>query len=112
MTYPFAYRLGRLRYLILLSILGCSPPPDEPAGQSIETAAGNASALGTALFVVGSTSLSAPDAAIRSRLTGLGFTLVTKTGSAVTSGDATGKAVVVISESITSSDVNTKFRAV
>lgn len=66
----------------------------------------------SALFVVGSTTLSTGDTAIRNRLTTLGFTVTIRQAAAATSGDATGKSLVVISESVTSTSVNTKFRNV
>jgi fibronectin type 3 domain-containing protein len=65
-----------------------------------------------ALFVVGSTTLGAGDAAIQTRLVNLGFTVTVKQDSASVTGDATGKAVVVISSTVTSANVNTKFRTV
>jgi len=68
--------------------------------------------VGSALFVVGSTTLSSVDSAINTRLQNLGFTVVVKSATAATSADATGKRVVVISDSVTPTDVNTKFRTV
>lgn len=64
---------------------------------------------GPALLVVGSTTLSTGDAALSQRLTSLGLTVIVKAGTAVTAADGTGK-LVVISDSVTSGDVNTKFR--
>lgn len=64
-----------------------------------------------ALLVVGSAALAAGDAALHNRLLSLGFTVTIRTGTAVTAADAGGK-VVVISESVTSADVNTKLRNV
>ena len=66
----------------------------------------------TALFVVGNTTLGPGDTAIRNRLQALGFTVTTKTGTAAVTGDATGKALVLISATVTSGSVNTKFRDV
>jgi RHS repeat-associated protein len=66
----------------------------------------------SALFVVGSTTLIAADAAIKSRLEGLGFTVVVKDGVSAVTADASGKGLVVLSSSVTSGDVNTKFRDV
>jgi Subtilase family len=60
-----------------------------------------------ALLVVGSTTLNTGDAAVKSRLEGLGYTVTLK-AVAVTA-DATGKDVVVISSTVSSTDVNTKF---
>jgi hypothetical protein len=65
-----------------------------------------------ALFVVGSTMLIAGDAAIKSRLEGLGFIVTVKDAPSSVTADATGKALVVISESVTAIDVGAKFRDV
>jgi hypothetical protein len=62
------------------------------------------------LFVVGNTTLSAGDTAIRARLQGLGATVTVRAAAPATSADAQGKVLIVISESVTSGDVNTKFR--
>jgi uncharacterized repeat protein (TIGR01451 family) len=64
------------------------------------------------LFVTGSTTLSASDAAIRTRLENLGYTVTVKDGASSTTADAAGKAVVVISSTITPASVGTKFRTV
>jgi hypothetical protein len=62
------------------------------------------------LFVVGNTKLSSGDSAIQSRLQALRASVVVRAATAVQSSDASGKALVVISDSVNSSDVNTKFR--
>jgi uncharacterized repeat protein (TIGR01451 family) len=67
---------------------------------------------GDALFVVGSTTLSSVDTAIKTRLQNLGLNVVVKSATAAVSADATGKRVVVISDSVTPTDVNTKFKTV
>lgn len=67
---------------------------------------------GSALFVVGSTTLSAVDAAIQTRLQNLGLSVIVKTATSAVSADATGKRVVVISDSVSATSVNTKFRTV
>ena len=64
------------------------------------------------LFVVGSTSLSSADAALRTRLQARGFSVTLKTGSALSSGDASGKAFVLVSSSVDSGDVNSKLTGV
>ncbi len=65
-----------------------------------------------ALFVVGPTApLGAGDLAVQARLAALGYAVTVKTGSSTLAADADGKALVVISSTITSSTVNTKFRA-
>ncbi|MDB5105386.1 MAG: peptidyl-Asp metalloendopeptidase [Fibrobacteres bacterium] len=64
-----------------------------------------------ALLVVGNTVLNAGDQAVQNRLQALGFTVTVKSGLASTAADATGKNLVVVSSTVTSADVNTKFRA-
>jgi RHS repeat-associated protein len=54
--------------------------------------------------------LKAGDLAIQNRLGTLGYTVSVITGSMVLSSDASGKALVVISSTVKSGDVNTKFR--
>jgi RHS repeat-associated protein len=66
----------------------------------------------SALFVVGSTTLSAGDAAIKARIEQLGFTVSVKDAVSAVTADANDKGLVVISESVTSTNVNTKFRDV
>jgi thermitase len=65
-----------------------------------------------ALVVVGSTTLNTGDAAVKSNLERLGYAVTLKTGVAALATDATGKDLVVISSTINSTDVNTKFRNV
>jgi CSLREA domain-containing protein len=65
---------------------------------------------GSALLVVGNTTLSIADQVIQTQLQTLGFAVTVKLASAAASSDATGKTLVVISESCASADVNTKFR--
>jgi DNA-binding protein YbaB len=62
-----------------------------------------------ALLVVLSTTLSASDEALRARLVSLGFNVEIRAGVSTSSTDADGKSLIVISESISSSDVGTKF---
>ena len=65
---------------------------------------------GQALLIVkDAASLGAGDAAARSRLTGLGYTVVVRSESAEAS-EAAGKDVVLISATVASGAVNTKFR--
>jgi hypothetical protein len=71
-----------------------------PVNFTVNSATGN----GTALFVVNSTTLTTIDSNIKTRLENFGLTVTIKTASAAVSGDATGKRVVVISESVTPAD--------
>jgi hypothetical protein len=66
--------------------------------------------IGNALLVVGNTTLNSVDNAIKTRLQNLGLNVVVKSATSATSGDATGKLVVVISDTVSPSNVNTKFR--
>lgn len=68
-----------------------------------------APALRPALFVVGSTTLPPDDSALSARLSALGYSLTIKTGAALVAGDATGKAVVVVSSSADSAAVGSKL---
>lgn len=65
-----------------------------------------------ALLVVGSTTLIAGDSAVKSRLESLGFTVTVKDAPNCATTDATGMALMVISESVASTDVGAKFRDV
>ncbi|HYY56657.1 MAG TPA: Ig-like domain-containing protein [Pyrinomonadaceae bacterium] len=64
-----------------------------------------------ALLVAGSTTLNSSDSAIKARLEALNYIVTVKDGTA-TSADANGKAVVVISSTVTPTAVGTKFRDV
>ena len=82
----------------LLVIAGsCGVQPGEEATSHVEALVG-----GPALLVVGGVPLNAGDAAVNSRLQALGMTVTTRTASAATAGDATGKQIVVISSTVTS----------
>ena len=65
---------------------------------------------GQVLFVVGNTTLNAGDAAVRNRLQALGLAVTTVDDGVSQAGDATGKQLVVISSTVNSADVNTKYR--
>jgi hypothetical protein len=65
-----------------------------------------------ALFVVGSTSLNAGDAMAKRRLESLGYVVTVKAAPSSSSSDAAGKDLVVISSTVTGTDVNTKFKSV
>jgi glucose/arabinose dehydrogenase len=63
-----------------------------------------------ALFVVGGTTLGSGDAAIRTRLEGAGFVPVVRTAAATSDRDAGGRALVLISPTVVSTNLSTKFR--
>ncbi len=65
-----------------------------------------------ALMVVGSNTLNAGDYAVKSKLERMGYNVTIKTGVAALTSDATAKDVVLISSTVNSTDVNTKFRTV
>jgi hypothetical protein len=94
---------------LALSACGDMPPDasDELVGE-----ASQALLSGSVLFVANSTTLTAADSAIKSRLQNRGFTVTVKSASSATSSDANGRALVVISSTVTASSVNTKFRNV
>lgn len=62
--------------------------------------------------MAGSTTLNSSDAAIKARLEALNYVVTVKDGAGATAVDATGKAVVVISSTVTPTSVGTKFRTV
>jgi len=64
------------------------------------------------LLVAGSTTLNASDAALKTRLENMGYTVTVKDAAASTTADANGKAVVVISSTVSPNAVGTKFRTV
>gem|GEM_PF-1220116 len=63
----------------------------------------------TALLVVGNTNLNSGDLALKNRLQILGYTVTVKSASSSTAGDATGKSLVIISATVSSTDITTKF---
>jgi glucose/arabinose dehydrogenase len=65
-----------------------------------------------ALLVTGSTTLGTGDAAVRDRLDAQGHVVVLRTGTAATAADAAGKALVLVSSTVTAASVNTKYRGV
>jgi hypothetical protein len=86
-------------------------------GQHLNISASIAQAPGfqnwrKALFVVGSSTLNAGDQLVNDRLWSLGYSVTIKTGVSATSADATGKDIVVISSTVNSTDVHTKFKSV
>jgi uncharacterized repeat protein (TIGR01451 family) len=72
----------------------------------------NISVTTPALFVVGSTTLTPSDAFVKARLEGLNHTVTVMDGATVTTADAAGKALVVVSSTVNPTSVGTKFRTV
>lgn len=81
-------------------------------GGNTTSAPVNVSVSSPALLVAGSTTLNSSDAAIKARLEALNYVVTVKAASSSTTADATGKAVVVISSTVTPTSVGTKFRTV
>ncbi|MGD1842701.1 MAG: Ig-like domain-containing protein [Thermonemataceae bacterium] len=64
------------------------------------------------LFLVGSTTLNAGDAAALDMIEALGYTVEVRTGAASSASDAVHKAAIVISSTLNSSDVGKRFKEV
>lgn len=97
--------------LLVAAGLGACGSLDERSGEeSLGEVTQNLS--GTVLFVTASTTLNAADTAVRNRLQTLGFTVQVKAAPSTVTADATGKALVVVSSTVTSGDVGTKFKSV
>lgn len=65
-----------------------------------------------ALLVASSTTLNASDAGIQARLEQMGWQVTVVAAAASVTGDANGKDLVIVSSTVGSGDVNTKFRDV
>ena len=81
------------------SFTTAAAPPPPPGTGALLVVGGNPATLGTG------------DTAVRSRLQTLGYTVTVVGDSASTVANATGKRIVVISSTVTSTNVNTKFTA-
>ncbi|MEK6335595.1 MAG: Ig-like domain-containing protein, partial [Acidobacteriota bacterium] len=64
------------------------------------------------LFVTGSTTLNSSDTAVKTRLEALGSAVTVKDAASATTADANGKALVVISSTVSPTSLGTKFRTV
>lgn len=93
--------------LVAVGLGACgSPEETENLGEVTQNLSG------TVLFVTASTTLNAADTAVRNRLQTLGFTVQVKAAASSVTADATGKALVVVSSTVTSGDVGSKFKSV
>jgi hypothetical protein len=63
----------------------------------------------TALFVVGSSTLNTGDAAVKTKLESMGYSVAVFPASSVATADATGKSLVLISSTVVAGNVGTKF---
>jgi hypothetical protein len=89
--------------------------PDLPAVQPPDAAPdlpADRGPPGTALLVVGETTLAPGDKQLKASLMRLGFAVVARDGQAAVANDAIGRSLVVISGSAWSDDVGAKFRDV
>jgi len=75
----------------------------------VRAGTGALAAQKTALLVVGNATLVAGDTAVSNRLVTLGYTVTTKAAPSSVTADANGKTIVVVSSTITSGDVGSKF---
>src|SRR5688572_12140547 len=101
----------RLRSLCALGVLTLSAcGPDE--SQSPVARSQEALLSGTVLFVANSTTLTDADNQMRNRLEIMGAQVTVRAASSVTTGDATGKILVVVSSTVTPTQVGTKFKTV
>ena len=83
------------------------------AGGSITVGRSSVAFLPGALFVVGeSTAMPTKDTMVRDTLRAMGYSVRTLSARNTKAADAAGRAVVVISESMSSGDLNTKLRDV
>ncbi len=83
------------------------------AGGSITVGRSSVAFLPGALFVVGeSTAMPTKDVMVRDTLRAMGYSVRTLSARNTKAADAAGRAVVVISESMSSGDLNTKLRDV
>lgn len=100
---------GRAYYYFVVAYVQAGPGPASSQISATPTAGGR-----QALLVAGTVPLpsGSGDAAIQSRLTQMGYSVTAKAAASAASGDSTGKALVVISSTVASGDVNTKFRDV
>jgi hypothetical protein len=83
-----------------------------PSSATVNLTDNDGAALPQVLFVVGNATLGAGDSAVQNRIAGLGYSVVVKAATAAMTADATGKALVVVSSTVASTDVGSKFRTV
>lgn len=81
-------------------------------GGATSSATSNVSVNTPVLFVTGSTTLNASDAAVKVRLEALNSVVTVKDAASSVTADANGKSLVVISSTVTPTAVGTKFRTV
>lgn len=90
-----------------VGLTACSSPVETEEVSEV-----NQGLSGSVLLVTASTTLNASDTAVRNRLQTLGFTVQVKAAPSTVTADANGKALVVVSSTVTSGDVGSKFKSV
>lgn len=105
-------KLAGLTCVLALAALNCGGAGGGNEGAEESLGQTEQALTGSVLYVAGSTTLNASDTALRNRLQTLGLTVTVKAASTTTSADATGKALVVVSSTVTSADVGSKFKSV
>src|SRR6266404_5967388 len=65
-----------------------------------------------ALFVTGSTTLNSTETTVKARLEALNHTVIVKSAASAVTADANGKALVIISSTVSPTAIGTKFRTV
>jgi fibronectin type 3 domain-containing protein len=100
---------GKAYYYFVVAYVQAGPGPASSQVSATPTAVGR-----QALLVAGTVPLpsGSGDAVIQSRLTQMGYSVTAKAATTTVAGDASGKAIVVVSSTVASGDVNTKFRDV
>lgn len=98
MSYAHPFSLGKKATLFLMALYGAVFLPKANAQ--------------TVLFVSSSTPVPIGDSLAREQIAALGYGTANVTAAAAQTSDANGKVMVVISSSVTSAEVNTKFRNV
>lgn len=113
------YHYGRSRHtavplaLFVTLFAACSDSSMELDAEPDDPATTQAFALGRSVLLVAEPEDSGGgDESLQRRLETLGFHVVQKSGRVVTAADAAGRALVLISESVVSGDVSSKFRDV
>lgn len=113
-TIKIAWREPGLRLdKIFVTLVGKTPTG---AGETVPACSGNGGGGNeptcnkNALFVVGNTNLNSADYKLKQRLQSLGFNVTVKDDNGITTAAANGKGLVLISATVLSGNVGTKFR--
>ena len=97
--------------LFMLNLIAQTPTPTpEPSPTPSPTTTPTPGGDNKTLFVVGNQNLDVDDQAVMQRLRELGHSVTLASGAVVSQTDAQGMDLIVISSSVTSSDINSTFR--